>query len=133
MSKVNAGDESAVPPTETADELSAAPALKLFEVDIESTLYVVAKDEDEAERVAQRAIETEHAAASDMALGATFEAYQVDSERHHLGDWRNSLPYGERSRTCQQILDEWVEWERTRPLTAAELEAAGQLRLIQEA
>lgn len=103
---------------------------QLFAVEVEATLYAIADDDSEAEKIIQSALDSDRYARDDVASGALLSAYEVVHPKHHLGVWRDSIPYGEeQDRTCQQVLDEWLEWERTRPRTQAELEAAGQLRL----
>lgn len=100
--------------------------MPLFHVEIDLELYVVADSQDEAERIAERHLHEE-------AHSACYWASEpVTKEENVPGDWIDCLPYGAKrsGKTVRQILAEQAEAERTRPPTLAEIEAAGQVRLI---
>lgn len=101
---------------------------RLYEVEITATLYVVARTERGAERVAAEALE--NGKVEDLAMTACIEASVVNEVRHISGSWEDAYPFGGNEKTCTQWVEDWDEYERTRPRTAAELEAAGQQRLI---
>lgn len=102
---------------------------KLFNVEVENDLVVLASDRDEAEAIAKKVV-TRNADELDW-HDASYGASEVRKYLPH--GWANALPYGDEDKfTCKQIIEAWEEYERTRPLTKAELEAKGQVPLIQE-
>lgn len=101
---------------------------KLFVVEIERTIMVMASDRKKAEAIASEA-ESEFSFSSDNE--AEFGAYEVG--KYMLAGWEDAIPYGMKNmkdQTCSQIKDALDEYERTRPPTRAELEAMGQQPLI---
>lgn len=100
---------------------------KLYEVEIKQTVVVLAVDEKEAEEIAKR----EASCGGDIDWNdAVYSAYRP---KHFPADWLKSQPFGDdnpKYQTCEQIIAAWEEYERTRPLTKAELESAGQQRLV---
>ena|SRR5688572_33156396 len=101
---------------------------RLYEVQIEQTIIVLASDEGEADEIARE----------QASCGGNIDwndaNYDTCELAHVPADWQKAIPFGMphgmRDRTCQQIFDAWKEYETARPPTAAELEAMGQQRLI---
>lgn len=103
---------------------------KLFTVEIERTIMVMASDRKEAEAIASE-VESEFSFNSDNE--ATFSAYEPG--KYLPNGWDTGIPYGlenMKDQTCEQIMGAFEEYERTRPPTKAELEALGQQQLISE-
>lgn len=111
--------------SEMADETQAPfDGKRLFTVEIEQSVVVLAATEKAAEEIAK-----DVACGHDIEwLDAMYSAY----ESPRLPDgWDKTQPYGHEGReTCEQILEALEEYERTRPPTLAELEAMGQQPLI---
>lgn len=99
---------------------------KLFIVSVEQSIMVLASDEKEAEQVAKDEAGCGGGIEWNDAMYSAYEGL--------LYGWGKSLPFGEHpDLTCAEIREAWNEYERTRPRTRAELEAAGQVPLIPEA
>lgn len=106
---------------------------RLFEVELTLTVYVAAEDAAEAERVAEDA---HRAGEFNDLIDAAYvcpAAAEVGDVRRIPSTWRTALPWAAESEyplTCAQTVEAWQEYERTRPRTRAELEAAGQRSLL---
>lgn len=98
---------------------------KLFAVEIEKTIFVLASHRHEAEEIAH-----EEAGCGGHLEWEGGDVFAIEAESVPK-DWRNAIPFGlhKSDATCAQILEAWAEYEQTRPVTQAELEAAGQMRL----
>jgi hypothetical protein len=97
---------------------------KLFEVEIQKSIYVLAADEDDAVEIAKS--ETHRMDWYDVDFDAQESSYVV-------GEWSKAEPYGSKlGLTCEQIMSQLQEYEKNRPPTKAELEAMGQVPLIPE-
>jgi len=97
---------------------------RLFEVEISQTIFVLAQDESEAKEIA----------AEQASCGGNLEWTDAQCFAHKATglpkDWRDAIPFGANNdETCEQVAEAWEEYERARPMTQAELEAAGQMRL----
>lgn len=102
---------------------------KLFNVEVENDLVVLASNRAEAEAIAKKIV-TQNADELDW-HDASYGAWEAGKSLLH--GWDDALPYGDEDKfTCKEIMEAWEEYERTRPLTKAELEAKGQVPLIQE-
>lgn len=101
---------------------------KLFTVEIEQTIVVLAANETEAEEIAK---DTAGCGGDLDWNDAMYSSYE--SGRCLPADWVKAIPFGlenMKDQTCGQIRDALEEYERTRPPTKAELEALGQVPLI---
>ena len=101
---------------------------RLFTVEIEQTVVVLASDACEAEEIAKE----QAACGGDIDWNdSMYGAYEAG--RSLPADWVKAIPFGMgtiRQQTCQQIRDAWDAYEVAKPPTTAELEALGQQRLI---
>jgi hypothetical protein len=100
---------------------------KLFEVQVEAVFYAVADDEAGAEQAILDAISS-----GDVTFDEPGDliAGQVTSFKGFDREWENARPFGDGGReTCGDLIRAWEEYERSRPRSAAELEAAGQQTL----
>ena len=106
---------------------------RLYEVELTLTVYVAAGSGEEAERVADDA---HRKGEFDDLIDAAYvcpTAAEVGDVRRIPSTWRAALPYAADSEyglTCAQTVETRQEWERTRPRTLEELEAAGQQTLL---
>lgn len=101
--------------------------LKLYAVEIERTLMVLAESEQEAEVIAERNEREE------MMNGAEYVSASPATERNIPQEWYGSHPYTDSNdcdKTVRQLLDEILEAERLRRPSVQELEAADQQRLV---
>jgi hypothetical protein len=97
-------------------------------VDLEAMVY--ADSYNEAVAAADEAMQDHISDDGINVLGMVSCDHKPIKDARFLGDWRTSLPYNsDDDRTCQQILEDEADTEKRRPPTAAELEAAGQVRL----
>lgn len=114
---------------ETAQTLEAPfGGKKLFTVEIETEVVVLASDESEAEEIAK-----EQAGCGGNVDWNDADYTVQESDGWIPPDWTNAIPFGmgtTKQRTCEQILAAWKEYEAAQPPTAAELEALGQQRLL---
>lgn len=102
---------------------------RLFGVEIEESIYVLAADESEAKEIAQE----QASCGGDIDWGdADYSVQECDGRI--AADWAEAVPHGiplgMKHQTCQQILNAWAEYEAAKPPTQAELEGIGQQRLI---
>lgn len=73
---------------------------KLYCVSVETEIYVVAMDEDEAEEIAERALD------EDRIEPDFVSAREVVTPLHIDHDWLHGIPFGiETDETCEQILE----------------------------
>lgn len=99
---------------------------KLFTVGVEITheMIVLAEDEEEAEMIAKESFDPWEID-KDSAWFDVSETYGIPA------GWIGAIPFGSQDKhTCEQIQAAWNEYETMRPPTLAELEAAGQQRLL---
>jgi DNA primase large subunit len=99
---------------------------KLYEVEVKTVFYVAADSQEEAEEMAADAISMGDVDLSDE---REIEAWHVKDSMYIEKAWADVTPQGG-DKPCYEMADEWREYERTRPRTAEELEAAGQQRLV---
>jgi hypothetical protein len=101
---------------------------RLFTVEIEQTIVVLASDDAEAEEIA-----TEAASCGGGVDWNDANYAPIEVEGRLPPDWLKAIPFGiprgMKEQTCAQILAAWAEYEAARLPTAAELEAMGQQRL----
>ena len=93
---------------------------RLFLVSVEAEVVVYAENEEEAESVARAAkydIEIDYFSRPVRAL------HEIDSE------WRDGIPYGQETKSCEELWREWVE--NNPEHQRKELEAAGQKALFE--
>lgn len=97
---------------------------KLFIVQIEQAIMVLAEDEAEASEIATH----------EAGCGGNIEWNEADFHAYEgfLFGWDKSIPFGPHNHdmTCAQIRDAWREYEASRLPTQAELEALGQESLL---
>jgi len=115
----------------TTPEMSEQPCggKRLFTVEIQTEVVVLADDEAEAEDIAKE----------QASCGGDIEWNDADYSIQEVyswlpPDWLKSPPFGMpremKQMTCEQIIAAWKEYEAEQPPTIAELEALGQQRLI---
>jgi hypothetical protein len=99
---------------------------KLYEIEVSTTVYVTADDAADAIDIAIEAIEHGNVEFDRREI----DAYQIRDPGRVMAEWRNAYPFGSSNETCDELARAWEKYERTRPSTAKELEAAGQQSLI---
>ena len=98
-------------------------------VDLEAMVY--AETYNEAVAVADEAMQDHINDDGINVLGAVCCDHKPIKDVRSLGDWRDSLPYNsDDDRTCRQHIEDEADDAKRRPPTLAELEAAGQQRLL---
>jgi hypothetical protein len=105
--------------------------MPLYKVQFEGEVVIYTEGETPGEYEVRDAIREEISGMGGGVDGLCVYSPERVTAKTFLGEWAQSRPYErEDDMTCAQILAAEAEAEKRRPPTAAEIEAAGQVRLI---
>jgi hypothetical protein len=113
------------PRAEETETIVSDEPKRLYEVEVAVKVYVLADDAPEADEIATEAITSGDVELSD----GDMDTFEITDARHIAKKWRDSIPFGG-TFNCLTHFEERERYERERPRTQEELEAAGQQTLL---